>query len=166
MRSQEEIKKRIKQIEKTKSDPTGVQVQTLLRKLNWKNARPNIHPKYRDSSEERKKWNVACRIDEKSLLENIETLMDKSVSDYYDHDYVQGIANVQVFVCLIWLMGGEREEMLNPIFSVFYRQNFNADYDMITILKFICKEFNFKWSTYEQRYNPNYAGLIIPKGGE
>ena len=167
MRTQKEILEKLEEIKRGKADPMGVQWKTLSRKLEWANAKPYINPKYHNNTEEREKWKATSRVDKKTIDKHIADLMDSAVDNYYQHEYVQDMGNIQVFMCLIWLFGEPMETLLGEIISIFLTPTFNAAYDTIVIYQLICKEFGLNWKTYEQRYNPNARGkILLPGEGE
>ncbi len=166
MRSQKEILSKLKEFKESKSDTLGVQWKTLSRKLNWENAKPYINSKYWYDTKEKKKWEVSSSLEEKILKQNLENLMDKAVDDYYAHEYVRDMANIHVFICIIWLFGSSFDKLITEIADIFYTPKFKPNYDTIVIFQLICKEFGLKWSTYEYRYNPNARGKIVLPGEE
>lgn len=159
MRSQLEILEKIKQIEISRVDPTGLQKTTLTHKLSWDNAKPFVKPeKYND--ETKVEWQKHNHLEKKFLLSEMAEQVDYTYMLMAGKEWQKVIASLQVIMIIIWLM--QKEHYL----GIFIPEMLKSEQDHgRTALRKLCEEFGFNWKLYEMRYlRETEGGIIIPEG--
>ncbi len=159
MRSQKEILEQIDHLQRTGADPMKVQRKHLIRKLEWKNARPYLKPAFRDDTLTRQKWNNASRLDEEFLKKEMFDFMFGAYDFYIEKDPIGCLVSAQYLIVWLWLLGPREEPFLGHILNRFMGHNSNF---CKPIFDDICNHFAWKIKTFFQAWEDRPPRLILP----